>query len=145
MSRMSLNHKTIITLGVFICIICVLCKIKPRERIIYRNLYYEYDENLMRYGIDSSSMFKGYDKLAKIDYDSLQTVISVAYDATKDLIWHKDLVGDIDDLYLKIKKDSVGWSVSGTFRLPPNQVMIGNDFSYQLSNDGKILLTIIEE
>jgi len=134
------NIKIIILL---VCLsICLSCK---NERIIYRNLYYEYDENLMRYGIDSSIMFKDDDKLSNIDYDSLQTVINEVYNATKDLIEDKTLMGDIDDLYLKIKKDSIGWSVSGTFRLPPGYIMIGNAVSYQVRNDGKILLTIIEE
>ena len=145
MSRVFFNKTKIVSLVVFICSICIFCKIKPKEKIIYRNIHYEYDENLMRYGIDSSTMFKDNDKLSKIDYDSLQTVINQVYNATKDLIEDKTLVGDIDDLYLKIKKDSIGWSVNGTFRLPPGYIMIGNAVSYQVRNDGKILLTIIEE
>ena len=120
---------------------CLSCK---NESIIYRNLYYEYDENLMRYGIDSSTMFKDNDKLYKIDYDSLQTVINQVYNTTKDLIEDKTLTSDINDLYLQIKKDSV-WLVYASFRTSPNKVMIGGSVSYEVSNEGKILSIIIWE
>ena len=144
MSRVFFNKTKIVSLVVFICSICIFCKIKPKEKIIYRNIHYEYDENLMQYGIDSSAMFKGDDKLSKIDYDSLQTVINQVYNATKDLIEDKTLTSDINDLYLKIKKDSV-WLVDASFRTGPNEVMIGGSVSYEVSNDGKILSIIIWE
>lgn len=144
MSRVFFNKTKIVSLVVFICSICIFCKIKPKENIIYRNIHYEYDENLMRYGIDSSTMFKDNDKLSKIDYDSLQTVINQVYNATKDLIEDKTLTSDINDLYLKIKKDSV-WLVYASFRTGPNEVMIGGSVSYEVSNEGKILSIIIWE
>ena len=78
----------------------------------------------MKYGIDSSSMFKSSDISHKIDYDSLQNVI--------------------DNLYLKIKKDSV-WLVYASFIPPQGHVRIGGDVGYRVSNDGKILSIIIGE
>lgn len=98
----------------------------------------------MKYGIDSSSMFKSSDISHKIDYDSLQNVISEVYSMTRRLIDDKTLDGDIDNLYLKIKKDSV-WLVYASFIPPQGHVRIGGDVGYRVSNDGKILSIIIGE
>lgn len=141
MFRVFLNRITLIFLIIFTCTICISCK---GERVIYRNIYCEYDENLMKYGIDSSSMFKSSDISHKIDYDSLQNVISEVYSMTRRLIDDKTLDGDINNLYLKIKKDSV-WLVYASFIPPQGHVRIGGDVGYRVSNDGKILSIIIGE
>jgi hypothetical protein len=135
----------VIYLFVVICIIsCLSCRDNSKERIIYRNLYYEYNDSLQQYGIDTSSMFKNGNKLSKIDYDSLQIVISEVYNTTKLLIEEKTIDGNIDNLYLKIKKDSV-WLVYASFIEHPDFVRFGNDIGFQVSKDGKILSIIIGE
>ena len=135
----------VIYLFVVICIIsCLSCRDNSKERIIYRNLYYEYNDSLQQYGIDTSSMFKNGNKLSKIDYDSLQIVISEVYNTTKLLIEEKTIDGNIDNLYLKIKKDSV-WLVYASFIEQPDFVRFGNDIGFQVSKDGKILSIIIGE
>ena len=135
----------VIYLFVVICIIsCLSCRDNSKERIIYRNLYYEYNDSLQQYGIDTSSMFKNGNKLSKIDYDSLQIVISEVYNTTKLLIEEKTIDGNIDNLYLKIKIDSV-WLVYASFIEQPDFVRLGNDIGFQVSKDGKILSIIIGE
>ena len=102
----------------------------------------EIDGATVKYVMDSTSIFNNVEPNS--NHDSLITIMGIVYENIQGLFDSKVLNGNINNLYLKVRKDTC-WIIDTDFVLPPDQIMTGNCATYYITNNGKIILTVIGE
>ena len=139
-----LHKSTKIFVLVLTCIIstviCISCSAGPKKTEDLKLDIIEIDGHSVQLVMDSTSMFNNGEP--NFNHDSLIMVIGAVYKNIQELFDSKYLSGNIEDLYLEVKKDTC-WIIDTNFILPPGHINIGNCATYHVLNDGKIILIVI--
>ena len=139
-----LHKSTKIFILVLTCIIstviCISCSGDPKNTEDLKLDIIEIDGHTVQLVMDSTSMFNNGEP--NFNHDSLKIVIGAVYKNIQELFDSKYLSGNIEDLYLEVKKDTC-WIIDTNFILPPDHINIDNCATYHVLNDGKIILIVI--
>ena len=142
--NIALNTKkiTLILNCIIGSVLCVSCSMATENTEVPKLNKIEIDGATVKYVMDSTSTFNNVEPNS--NHDSLITIMGIVYENIQGLFDSKVLNGNINNLYLRVRKDTC-WIIDTDFVLPPDQVMTGNCATYYITNNGKIILTVIGE